>query len=114
MRASVAGLVIAVMLSLVRSANAVSACSASDILAQEPGCPDSGPCTISKQYAVADTCTLAFSGRDVTLAPSAVLTIGSGTVTILVKDFVLAAATSSGAYINGRGTGSGAPTNQGG
>ncbi|MBI3783154.1 MAG: hypothetical protein HY270_07120 [Deltaproteobacteria bacterium] len=114
MRAAIALTVVAAALALARQAAALGACSAADISAQEPACPLSGPCTIVKQYTVADGCTLDFSGRDVMLAPSAVLTIGSGTMILVSNDLILAAAPSSGAYINGRGTGSSAPTNQGG
>src|SRR5690349_7350635 len=87
-----------------RTALALSACSADDIINQETHCPPAGDCTIANQYAVPDGCTLDFSGRNVTLSPTAVLTIGSGTVTLLTRDLILAASASSAAYIDGRGT----------
>ena len=92
---------------------ALTACSANDIINQEANCPAAGDCTISKQYTIAGGCTLDFSGRNVTLAPSAVLAIGPGTVTLLTRDLVLAASASSAAYIDGRGTGTSPPANQG-
>ena len=115
MRLLLAGLLVTAAVLLARNALAIDACTAAHIVSQESGCSAAGvTCTITKQYAVGDGCTLDFSGRNVAMTPTSILTIGSGQVTLVSNDLTLAATAASGASINGRGTGSSAPTNQGG
>lgn len=95
-----------------RSVMAQSACTASDISAQEVACPAGGACAITKAYAVADACVLDFGTRSVTLTPTGRLSIGSGTVTLMAGSLTLQP--QAGLSIDGRGTGVTAPTNQGG
>jgi hypothetical protein len=79
----------------------IAACTARDITDNEPGCPSgSGPCTITKDYAVGDGCTLDFGTRAVTLSSTATLSIGYGTVTLDAGSLTIAA----GGFIYGNST----------
>ncbi len=94
---------------LAPAAMALTACSAADISAQDAGCPSgTGPCTISKDFTVGDSCTLDFGAREVTLKST--LDIGSGTLTLRAQSFTL---TQTG-FIDGRGNTSGNPDDTGG
>jgi len=92
-------------------ADALTACTAAQIVAQDAAnCPSgTGPCTIKKDFDVPAGCTLDFGARDVTLANLAVLDTGPGIVTIRARNFTVAA----GGFINGRGTATTAPGNVG-
>src|SRR5262245_41045052 len=69
-------------------AQALTACSAAEIVAQDVGCPDSdAACTISLDFDLGSSCVLDFGARDVVIAsvlrsPSGTLTITAGSVTI--------------------------------
>ncbi len=97
--AALGGLLITVS----RGAWALTACTAAEFSTYEVGCPAAGDCVVTMSYTIADGCELNFGERNLTLAPSAVLGIGSGTTDIVAHDITLAASTSGGAYINGRG-----------
>jgi len=115
-RRAAAGLVVAGVLVLAHvafpgRAVGLNACTAADIIAQDnANCPASGACTIKKDFDIAHGCIIDFSGRDVTLANLAVLTIApGGTVMFLARNFTVAA----GGYIDGRGNSASAPNNAG-
>jgi hypothetical protein len=81
------------------------ACTAADVVAQNgTTCPSgTGPCTVSIMFDVGDNCVLDFRPRDVTIAASGQFNIGSGSVTILAKNFTVA----PGGMINGTGVAGG-------
>jgi len=93
-----------------RTAHALTACTAAQIVAQDPGCPAAGACNITKVFDVADGCTLDFSGRDVTITASGEIQILSAAARILARNFTIAA----GGLIDGRGLGSNPPDDVGG
>ncbi|GIW43211.1 MAG: hypothetical protein KatS3mg077_0493 [Candidatus Binatia bacterium] len=86
-----------------KPAQAIPACTAAEIIAQEPNCGPSGNCIITKTYEVptASPCVFDFSGRNVTLGSSARLTVGSGEMTLRSANFTMA----PGAFVDGQGTG---------
>lgn len=93
-----------------RSAQAISACTAAQVSAQDPSCPNgTGPCTITKNFDVGNGCVLNFGTRAVTLSASGTLDINSGFVTIRAGSLTVAA----GGFIDGRGMGA-PPTDRGG
>jgi len=59
-----------------RPAQALTACTAADITAQDAGCPASGPCSITQSFTVGNSCVLDFTGRAVTVSASGVLDVG--------------------------------------
>src|SRR5262249_5119317 len=59
-----------------RPAQALTACPAADITAQDPGCPASGACSITQSFTVGNSCVLDFTGRAVTVSASGVLDVG--------------------------------------
>src|SRR5262245_10202094 len=59
-----------------RPAQALTACTAADITAQDAGCPASGPCSITQSFTVGNACVLDFTGRAVTVSASGVLDVG--------------------------------------
>src|SRR5262249_10972447 len=75
-----AGVVLAAALFLAvgsaRPARALTACTAADITAQDPGCPASGACSITQSFTVGGSCVLDFTGRAVTVSASGVLDVG--------------------------------------
>ena len=93
---------------IVRPAVALTACTAADIVAQDPGCPSSGACTITKTFSVGTGCVLDFGARAVTIGNNGRLNIGSGAVTIKGASVTLG----TGAFIDGRGISR--PTSNGG
>ena len=97
---------------LARPAHAVplNACTAADVTAQDSQCPSgTGPCTISKDFAIGNGCTLDFGTRAVTLKGGATLVILSRTVTINAGSFTVA----PGGEVNARGD-QAAPNDRGG
>jgi hypothetical protein len=98
----------------VRATPALDACSADDIVAQDPGCPSgTGTCSITKNFQVANGCVLDFGGRAVTISANAsgpVLSAQSAAVTIQAGSLVIA----PGGLIDGRGISTTAPGDQGG
>lgn len=88
----------------VKAVHAIPACSANEVISQEPNCGPTGNCLITKTYEVpfAAPCTFDFSGRNVTLASTSKITVGSGDLTILAANFTMA----PGAFIDAQGTGS--------
>src|SRR5437867_1853119 len=93
-----------------REARALTACTALDIARQDSGCPNNtGPCTVTKVFTVADGCVLDFGARALTVGPGT-LDIGSGSVMIKAGSLTV---TASG-LIDGRGTGFSPPTDHGG
>lgn len=97
---------------LPRLALAIPACSQDDMIAQEVACGTTGNCTISKSYEIPldSPCVFDFSGRNVTLAGTARVTVGSGDATFLSANFTMA----PGAFIDGQGTGTGGQQASGG
>lgn len=98
--------------SLPSRTQALTACTAADIIAQDASnCPSgTGPCTIKKDFDIPTGCVLDFGTRAVTLANLAVLDIGSGAATIKAGAFTVAA----GGFIDGKGLGSTPPNDTGG
>src|SRR5262249_2824789 len=75
-----------------RVAHALTACTAIGISAQDSGCPSgTGPCSITKNFVIANGCVLNFGTRAVTLTSSGTLDINSGFVTIKAGSFTVAA-----------------------
>ena len=91
-----------------RSAQALTACTAADIVAQDPGCPASGTCTITKAFTVTDGCTLDFDSRNLVITGK--LDVGPGTMTIHAGSLTV----SPGGSLFGQGTGSTTPSSVGG
>ncbi len=58
-------------------ANALSACSAGDIAAQDPGCGGSGACIVTQSFNIAGGCNFDFGQRSVHMSSAAVLRVGS-------------------------------------
>ncbi len=85
-----------------RTATALTACTAAQIVAQEgAGCPNStGACTIAKTYVVDNNCVLDFGARAVTIGGTGVIDFNSGSITIKAGSLTLA----PGGSIDGRGT----------
>src|SRR5262245_54486075 len=65
-----------------RPAQALTACTAADITAQDAGCPASGACSITQSFTVGDSCVLDFTGRAVTVSASGVLNVGPDRATL--------------------------------
>ena len=86
-----------------RAAQALSACSAADIIAQDPGCPaGTGPCSITKRFTLADGCDLNFGSRALTITANtqgAVLSAPSVAIRIEAGSLIIA----PGGLIDGRG-----------
>jgi cysteine-rich repeat protein len=66
----------------VRPAHALTACTAAQITAQDPGCPASGACSITQSFTVGGSCVLDFTGRAVTVSASGVLDVGPNRATL--------------------------------
>ncbi len=96
-----------------RAALALTACSAADIVAQDPGCPvGAGACSITKRFTLAQGCDLDFGARAVTItanASGAVLSAPGAQIAIEAGSLVIA----PGGFIDGRGADSTPPGNQG-
>ncbi len=95
-----------------RQAHAVPipACTAADVSAADAGCPvGAGPCTITRDFDIANGCTLDFGARAVTLDNGVELIVGSGSVIIKAGSLVI----KPGGFINGRGEDA-APDDRGG
>jgi cysteine-rich repeat protein len=78
-----------------RGAEAIPACSAADIIAQEgTSCPASGACTITKVYDVSagQSCTFDFGSRSVTISNSGRLNLRQAQVRLIAGNLVLNAA----------------------
>ena len=82
--------VVALAISSPGSAWALNACTAAQITAQDPSCPASGACTITKFFTIADLCVLDFTGRAVTVAASGTLDVGKVRATLKVGSLVVA------------------------
>ncbi len=95
-------------------AAALPACTAADIVGQDPGCASgSDPCVIALDFEVGDGCTLDFGTRSVTVATSAVISaaVGAehvGVITIKAADLTVAG------IISATGTGSTGPQSHAG
>ena len=97
-----AWLLVAVLLggiTATRSAQALTACTAADIVAQDPGCPASGTCTITKAFTVGNGCTLDFGTRNVSVASAGQLSVGPNSMTLLAGSLTL----TPGGFIDARG-----------
>ena len=95
-----------------REAHAVNACTAADIIASEgANCPNStAPCSIKKNYTIANGCILDFGTRAVTVSgPGGTLDVGSRSMTIKAGTFTVA----SGGNVQGLGNNP-APLDRGG
>ncbi|MCX8073629.1 MAG: hypothetical protein N3C12_14460 [Candidatus Binatia bacterium] len=94
------------------TAAAIPACTANEIIAQEPNCGPTGNCVITKAYEVpsAAPCVFNFSGRNVSLASTSRITVGSGDLTIQAANFTMA----PGALIDAQGTGTSGRSANGG
>lgn len=105
--ASVGFLMASVLLG--RAAAALTACVAADIVAQEPMCPATGACTISKTFVIGDNCVLDFDARAVTIGANGALDFNSGSISIKAGSLTIL----PGGIIDGRGNGV-APANTNG
>jgi hypothetical protein len=90
----------ALLLGSPRTAAAI--CTAADIIAADPSCGASGPCTISRTHTVENGCTLDFGTRAVTLTGrlnvgSRSATLRAGSLTISASGFIDANGASPGA-----------------
>jgi cysteine-rich repeat protein len=92
-----------------RQVSALTACTATEIVSQDPGCPVTGACSVTKVFDVGNGCVLDFGSRDVTITTSGELDIAQNVVTVKAHDFTIAA----GGFIDGRGT-SAPPRDRGG
>lgn len=93
-----------------RLALALNACTAAQISSQDSSCPTgTGPCSITKNFTIANGCVLNFGTRAVTVTSSGTLDINSGFVSISAGSLTVAA----GGFIDGRGT-TAAPNDRGG
>jgi cysteine-rich repeat protein len=92
-----------------RDARAFTACTAAQIVAQDPGCPaGTGPCSITRDFTVADGCVLDFGVRAVTLAATGKLITAPGSITVNAGSFTIA----PHGFIDARGVA--APIDRGG
>jgi cysteine-rich repeat protein len=73
-----------------RPAQALTACTAADITAQDAGCPASGACSITQSFTVGGSCVLDFTGRAVTVSASGVLDVGPLRATLNVGSLTVA------------------------
>ncbi len=107
----IAGLVgLATVVLLAQSADALTACTAAQVMAQDAGCPATGTCTINKTFTVPDACTLDFGTRPLVLGTTSVLSAANATVTIRAGSLIM----NAGAFIDARGTGNSSPADHGG
>lgn len=84
-------MLVAVLLALPSQVAAVPACTAAEIIAADPMCPQgTGPCTISRTFEIGDLCVLDFGDRDVTIAAAATLNVASNSVTIKAGSLTIA------------------------
>jgi len=99
----VAALTIAIALGAALAAppaRALTACSAGDIVSQDPGCPNtSAGCNVTRAFDVDDGCDLDFGARSVTITSQGVLRIADGAVTLEAGTLTIA----TGGFIDGRG-----------
>ena len=90
---------------------AISACTAANISANDPGCPTgTGPCNITKKFAIGNGCVLDFGTRTVTVTGSGELDIAWGSVGLKAGTLTLAPS----GFIVGKGTQSSPPGSIGG
>ena len=90
---------------------AISACTAANISANDSGCPTgTGPCNITKKFAIGNGCTLDFGTRAVTVTGSGELDISWGSVALKAGTLTVAP---SGVIV-GKGTQSSPPGSIGG
>jgi len=68
---------------------ALQACTADEIIAQDPGCPASGNCTITRAFDIANGCTLDFGTRDLSIGQNGSLVVGEGALTIRAQTLTL-------------------------
>jgi hypothetical protein len=85
-----------------RDAQAASllACDADDIISQDPVCGDTGTCVISNDFAIGKGCVIDFGTRDVAVAASSKIIIGTASVTCMTGDSIVV----PGGDIDGRTT----------
>jgi hypothetical protein len=76
----------------------IPACTAANIIANDPGCPASGACNITKSFEIADGCVLNFGTRAVTVTNSGELIINASLVTLNSGNFTVA----PGGLVDGR------------
>src|SRR5262249_44206545 len=69
------GLLVSLLALGVRPAAAVPVCRASDVAGTDPGCPPSGPCTITRDVEITGMCAVDFGDRDVTLADNVTISL---------------------------------------
>src|SRR5437773_2650887 len=87
---------------LARQAHALNACTSADIIASDgANCPAStAPCSIKKNYTIANGCILDFGNRAVTVSgPGGTLDVGSRSMTIKAGSFTVG----SGGNVQGLG-----------
>ena len=87
---------------LARQAHALNACTSADIIASDgANCPAStAPCSIKKNYTIANGCILDFGNRAVTVSgPGGTLDVGSRSMTIKAGSFTIG----SGGNVQGLG-----------
>jgi len=84
----------------VGDAYALSACTAADVIRQDPGCPaGTALCQVTKTFEVADGCELDFGTRPVAIAATGGLAVGSRRISLRAGSLTIAA----GGSIDARG-----------
>ena len=82
-----------------RAAVALNACTAADIVAQDPMCPASGTCTISKTFTIGDACILDFGARAIIVGAAGAVDFNSSSIVIKADSVTIV----PGGIIDGRG-----------
>lgn len=90
---------------------ALTACTAADIVAQDPGCAAGAtPCTVTKTFTVTDGCSLDFGTRRLSVSGTGRLDAGSGSMSIAAAGLTV----SPGGFIGARGASPAPPNDIGG
>jgi len=94
---------LAALAALAAAGPALAVCTAGDIYSQEAACSlNASTCVIAKDYTIDNGCTLDFGTKDVTVAATSHLTVGTGAATFKAGHFTLSG------LIDGVGSASGA------
>jgi cysteine-rich repeat protein len=96
-------LVVLMAVLVARAAPALTVCSAGEIAASDPGCPEQGTCTITRDLEIPGSCTLDFGTRPVTVGEKRKIRVAPGVssgneLTIAAGSFTML----PGAFIDGR------------
>lgn len=72
-----------------RHAAAIAACTAQDIISNDPTCPATGTCTISKKFEIGEACILDFGNRDVAIGSTGIVDIGTSNVRLNARSLTV-------------------------